>query len=226
MIPFIGSSCVLCNATVKRKISLCEACEADLPIISHACSRCGIPLSESLDVCGECLKLTPMVDYNLSLYHYETPVDYLIGELKFNKKLSYADILGYLLAKELLKKEQENFPEIILPVPLYKSRLVERGFNQSLEIARVVSRELKVPIDYKLMKKYKTTQAQSTLKLNQRKSNIKGSFKLEKIPPYQHVVIIDDVVTTGATSNELATVLKAAGIKKVGVWSIARAILR
>ena len=150
----------------------------------------------------------------------------MIGELKFNKKLSYAEILGYLLAKLLLTKDQKGLPEVILPVPLYKRRLVERGFNQSLEIARVVSRELNIPIDYKLVKKHQTTQAQSTLKLNQRKRNIKDSFLLEKLPPYQHVVIIDDVVTTGATSNELASVLKNAGVKRVGVWSVARAILR
>ena len=225
MISFLGSSCVLCDAVVQREISLCDACQADLPIISHACEVCGIPLEVTSTICGQCLKSPPKIDYSVSVYHYETPVDYLVSQLKFGKRLSYAAILGFLLKKQLLKKDQQDLPDIILPVPLHTGRLIKRGFNQSLEIAKVVSKELGIPIDYKFVSKSKATQAQSELNLSQRKSNIKGCFKVEKVSTYQHIVIIDDVVTTGATSNELATVLKKAGVKKVGIWSIARAIL-
>ena len=234
MMPFnntsIPSSCVLCNASVKRNISLCHACEADLPIISHACKTCGIPLEETQSICGQCLNSKPDVDYSISLFHYESPIDYLITELKFSHKLSHAKILGSLLKQHLLNNSlHDSYPEAIIPVPLHKKRLIKRGFNQSLEIAKEVTEALEIPIHNNIVQRDKATQAQSELDLKQRKRNIKGCFKLsnknEMMPAYSHIVIIDDVVTTGATTNELAKVLKLAGVKKVGVWSIARAVL-
>ncbi len=229
---FIGSSCVLCGSHVQREISLCHACEADLPRIEHACQQCGIPLEASSLICGQCLKSPPAFDYSLSLYHYETPIDYLISELKFNKKLAYAEILGFLLKTKLSLHQENDRPDAIIPVPLHTKRLVKRGFNQSHEIAKVVAKSNNIPIDYRLITRHKATRAQSELDVVQRKKNIKGCFQLnhhknpkEMMPAYSHVVIIDDVVTTGATSNELATILKQSGIKKVGVWSLARAIL-
>jgi len=236
MMPFnntsIPSSCVLCNAGVKRNISLCHACEADLPIISHACKACGIPLEETQSVCGQCLNSMPDVDYSISLFHYESPIDYLITKLKFSHKLSHAKILGSLLKHHLIalnNNQQYSYPEAIIPVPLHKKRLIKRGFNQSLEIAKELTQALKIPIHNNVVQRDKATRAQSELDLKQRKRNIKGCFKLinknEMMPVYSHIVIIDDVVTTGATTNELAKLLKQAGIKKVGVWSIARAVL-
>lgn len=227
MITFIGSSCVLCDTPIRRKISLCEPCQADLPKITHACSICGIPLNnDSAIICGQCLKSPPAFDYCISLYHYETPIDYLISRLKFSQQLAYAEILGSLLTDHLLTmKNMEELPEVLLPVPLHKKRLIKRGFNQSLEIAKVISKELNIPISYQLIERDKATKAQSKLNIKQRKKNIKGCFTLKKMPDYQHIAIIDDVVTTGSTCNELANVLKVAGVKKVGVWSIARAVL-
>lgn len=229
MITLLGSSCVLCDAFVAEGVSLCKPCQGDLPVISHACTQCGIPLSESGEasrVCGQCLKYPPASDYSVSLYHYEIPIDYFIAQLKFSQQLSYAAILGFLLKEQLQQIPRSELPEVILPVPLHTRRLIKRGFNQSLEIARVVSKGLGIPIDYKCVKRQKATKAQSDLDVNQRKRNIKDCFVIEKVPAYQHIVIIDDVVTTGATSNELAKVLKKAGVKKVGVWSIARATLK
>ena len=229
MIPLISSSCVLCDTSVNREISLCDACQADLPAISHACRACGIPLDEAQSICGQCLKSPPKVDYSLSLYHYEIPIDYLITELKFAQKLSHAAILGFLLKQQLLKNNPKDLPDALLPVPLHRKRLIKRGFNQSLEITKIVAKELNIPIENQLIQRSKATRAQTELNLKQRKTNIKGCFNLknpnEKMPDLQHIVIIDDVVTTGATTNELAKVLKSAGIKKVGVWSIARAVL-
>ncbi|HIQ14101.1 MAG TPA: ComF family protein, partial [Leucothrix sp.] len=229
MIPFISSSCVLCDTTVNREVSICDACQADLPTISQACKICGIPLNKTQLICGQCLKAPPEVDYSVNLYHYEAPVDYLIMELKFGQKLSYAAILGFLLKQQLLKNNLKDLPDALLPVPLHKKRLIKRGFNQSLEIAKIVAKELKIPIEYQLIQRNKVTRAQTELNIKQRKRNIKGCFNLqnenERMPAFQHVVIIDDVVTTGATTNELAKVLKNTGVKKVGVWSIARAVL-
>ncbi len=228
-LPDLPSYCVLCDRPIRRAFSLCKECEDDLPKILHACKLCGIPLNESSRVCGQCLKTKPVVDFSLSLYHYESPVDYLISQLKFRQKLSYAAILGHLLSEHLLNTMSAKLPDAIIPVPLYKKRLGKRGFNQSLEIAKIVSKKTGLTIDTQLVSRKKSTRAQSSLHLKQRKQNVKDCFQIKNqnqgAPVYERIAILDDVVTTGATTNELAKVLKTAGIKKVGVWSIGRAVL-
>lgn len=163
----------------------------------------------------------------MCLFHYETPVDYLIGELKFNQQLTCADVFSHLFIEKLTEQaDLHTRPEVIIPVPLFNKRLIKRGFNQSLEIARPIAHHFKIPIDHQLVQRHKATLAQATLNRQQRKKNIKGCFTLTQKPPYNHVVLVDDVITTGATVNEIATVLKQAGVAQVGVWSVARAELK
>ncbi len=230
---FLNSSCVLCGESTSQCISLCLSCQQDLPRIKSACSCCGIPTPTDVDRCGLCLKSSSSVDYTFSLFQYESPVDYLISQLKFNQQLSYAAILGHLLKQSLTGSIAKNGkPDIILPVPLHKSRLVKRGFNQSLEIARPVSKALRIPIDYQFVRRTRKTMVQSDLTAVERRKNIKNCFEMTKttematqVQNYKHVVIVDDVVTTGSTTNELAKVLKKSGVEKVGVWTIGRAII-
>ena len=227
---FSHSSCVLCDASVSRTISLCESCEGDLPRLVSACKQCGLPLGEGNEydtVCGECLKTPPSIDYTMCLYHYQSPLDYLITHLKYNQQLSHAAILGYLLSIRVKQEKKNDLPDCIIPVPLHKSRLVKRGFNQSLEITRPVAKALKLPIDTKLVRRTRKTSAQADLNAVKRRKNVKNCFEIvvQKAINYSHVVIVDDVVTTGSTINELAQQLKQSGIKKVGVWAISRAIL-
>jgi len=220
----VKSSCVLCGDTTSEPISLCKPCQGDLPRIKNACECCGLPILEpSLGLCGDCLTSPLEVDYTKSLFYYDSPIDHLIGQLKFKEALSAASILGHLLAESV--EMVEDLPDVIVPVPLHKKRLVQRGFNQSLEIARPVSKQLKLPIDTNLVRRTKSTRAQAKLNVSERKKNIKDCFEIQHQQIYQHVVLIDDVMTTGSTINELARVLKLSGVKKVGVWSIARAIL-
>lgn len=226
----LPSSCVLCDCSVSRAISLCESCENDLPILMDACKQCGLPLdtaNENNAVCGHCLHTSTSVDYTLCLYHYQEPLDYLITTLKYKQQLSHAAILGNLLLGRLQKQAIEDFPDCIIPVPLHKNRLVKRGFNQSLEIARPVAKKFNIPIDVKSVRRKRQTLAQAELNATQRKKNVRGCFEIrsEGLVKYRHVVIIDDVVTTGSTINELAKQLKQSGVQKVGVWSIARAVL-
>ena len=226
----IPSFCVLCDCLVYRAISLCESCENDFPVLMNACRQCGLPLDVSNKnnaVCGHCLQTPTSVDYTLCLYHYQAPLDYLITSLKYKQQLSYAAILGQLLLAKLQQQVIEDLPDCIIPVPLHKSRLVKRGFNQSLEIARPVAKKLNIPIEIKRVRRKRQTLTQTDLNAIERKKNVKGCFEIQLKKPlnYRHVVIVDDVVTTGSTINELAKQLKASGVQKVGVWSIARAIL-
>jgi len=108
-------------------------------------------------------------------------------------------------------------------VPLHKKRLRKRGFNQALEIARPIAKTLNIPMEKYAIKRAKQTEAQSLLNAAERKKNLRHSFSLIKPITAKHVVIIDDVVTTGATVFELADLLKKSGVERVGVWAVARA---
>ena len=229
---FLKSACVLCGDSVVETISLCEPCRQDFPILENACLQCGLPLESANEhnaICGHCLKTPTAVDYTLCLYHYQTPLDYLITELKYNQKLAHAAILSELFLARLSKESTESPPDVILPVPLHKNRLIKRGFNQSLEIARPIAKQLDIPIGLDLVRRRRQTRTQTDLTAVERKKNIQGCFEIikkESLSDYDHIVIVDDVVTTGSTANELATLLKKSGVEKVGVWSIARAIIK
>lgn len=224
MSAIFSSNCVLCGNSTREKISLCLACQGDLPRIEGACTKCGIPMTSNERVCGKCLKEPPIVDYTLSMYHYESPVDSLITQLKFEQQLSCAAILGVLIERSLkIDLDNNDYPDVILPVPLHKRRLTKRGFNQSLEISRPISDGLNIPIDYLLARRIKATKSQIDLRASERKRNIKDCFQVRLMPAYRHVVLVDDVVTTGSTTNELAKALKKSGVEKVGVWAVARA---
>ncbi len=231
MFLFNNSSCVLCGDSVTDAISLCKPCKNDLPLLENACQQCGLPLNDAAvdnSTCGQCIQQPPDIDYTLCLYHYQMPVDFLITELKYNQQLSHAKILGQCLLARLKKENIKEIPDFILPVPLHKQRLVKRGFNQSLEIARPIAKYFDIPIDLKTIRRNRQTLAQANLNITERKKNIRGCFELklkDGALTGKHIVIIDDVVTTGSTINELAKLLKKAGAEKVGVWSIARAVL-
>ena len=218
--------CVLCSVSVDRSISLCLRCQEDLPELELCCQQCGLPFvaNHSQNVCGQCLKTPPVFDYTLSLFHYESPIDYMVSQLKFKHQLSYAAIFGHLLLDYTSEKLDKNqLPDALLPVPLHHKRLQKRGFNQSLEISKPISKALQIPILSDSVLRSKNTLMQTNLSAVERKKNVKGCFKIVKPPVFKHIAIIDDVVTTGSTCNELAVMLKSAGVEKVGVWSIARA---
>jgi ComF family protein len=181
-----------------------------------------LPDTANAGLCGQCLQRPPAYDRTISLFAYNPPVSQLVLALKFNNKLGHARLLGSLLATSLHGRIQTR-PDCILPVPLSNMRLRERGFNQSLELARPVSRALDIPITTSLLKRTRHTSPQSQLKFRERRKNIRNAFQLTGHYVPAHIAIIDDVVTTGSTCHEMAVVLKKAGAKRVDVWSIARA---
>ena len=147
--------------------------------------------------------------------------------MKYQQQLSVAAVLADLLKIDIESRALEyGLPDTILPVPLHKKRLIKRGFNQSLEIVKPLAKSQNIPILFNTITRSKDTPAQSNLSRQERKRNVSGCFTLlEKSLP-SHIVIVDDVVTTGATTNELAKLLKQSGVEKVGVWSLARADLK
>lgn len=223
---WFAPSCVLCDAVSDDDISLCTGCQQDLPWLLHCCQQCGIPLDNTgLSVCFECESNAPAVDSVICALHYATPVDHLIQRMKYAHQLSYAKVLGELFARHLSQMDFER-PDAILPVPLHKARLRTRGFNQTVELYRELSKHFPIPL-LKDVKRVKNTSHQTQIKGDERAHNLQGAFAIKagsKLP--QHVVILDDVITTGATTNTLAKLLKESGVEKVSVWAIARATER
>jgi ComF family protein len=221
---FYPPACVLCSSAVKEG-DVCSGCAVELPYNAAACARCALPLPSAAELCGQCLQDLPSYDSAVSLFRYAYPADHLILRLKFQAQLHLARTLGELLAQHL-KREMQMMPEIIIPVPLHRTRLRERGFNQALEIARPIARSLSIPVDYKSCERVRKTSAQSLLPAAERRKNIKGAFRVTRPIAARHVAILDDVMTTGHTVQELAATLRKAGVERIDVWVVARTSLQ
>lgn len=219
-----GGNCELCGAVVKSGLVLCRECENSLIRLRNHCTVCADTLDTGIEgqLCGRCQIHPPAYDRVSAALCYDDPVSQLILDLKYNNKLYLAPVLGNILTKHIIDQHQP-LPEVLLPVPLHRARLRRRGYNQSLEIARPVGRQLGIKIDSRLVTRTRNTEPQSSLRPNQRARNVRRAFKIIKPVDGQSIALIDDVMTTGHTANALAEVLKKAGAKEVLVWVVARA---
>lgn len=204
---------------------LCESCHEALQLNEQGCLRCGIPLQQAGGVCGSCLKKPPPFDSLLTPYLYREGIKDLLIALKFNQKLSHARLLGELMSERFTDHlaTVDVLPDAIVPVPLHAKRQRERGYNQSLELIRPLAKRLKIPINHRLVVRKMATTKQTKLSADERRRNLKGAFAVRdgfRVP--RHLVIFDDVVTTGTTVTELAKTLKRAGAERVDVWAVAR----
>lgn len=218
------SQCRLCGVATGTALKMCPRCLADSPWIRNACQQCSAPLPVLAEDshCGHCQKRPPAFDTTTALFHYRPPVDYLIKQLKFANELAIIPLLSALMSARLTTRAAP-LPSLLVPVPLHRTRLRERGFNQSTELARRVGRELGIRSDHRLCTRNRDTRPQSLLSPNARRLNLRNAFSVQRRPIPAHVAIIDDVMTTGHTSNELARVLRKAGAEQIEVWVIARA---
>lgn len=223
----LPSKCVLCGAAGVFQRDICEDCYNSLPLNNIACSRCALPLSVNTAgaVCGQCLLKPPPYARCISLFHYEAPVDYIVRRLKFGKDLLCARLLGALFANHLgnIYENQHHKPDVIIPVPLHKTRLRERGFNQAVEISRIIASHMRIPIDLRACQRRKMTLPQAELPANQRKQNLKAAFSFDPKPDFHHIAIVDDVMTTGHTINEMVNTINKKGVYSIDVWVCARA---
>lgn len=218
--------CCLCQGTSETSRDLCQYCEITLPWISDRCFRCAGLLKETDHFnCEACQTNPPSFDRLCSVFSYDPPVIQLIRGLKFGNRLVYGRVLGEMLADAVCHQwyQASPLPEVIIPVPLHDKRLRSRGFNQAVELLWPLKKRCAVPIVLDHCQRVRKTTAQSGLNKESRQRNIKNAFEVMKPIPYEHVAIVDDVVTTGSTVAALSRALKAAGVEQVDVWCLCRA---
>ncbi|HPF72457.1 MAG: ComF family protein [Lysobacteraceae bacterium] len=217
----LPARCLLCGQPGHAGRDLCQACHNDLPFNHSACAHCGIPLPTPAEACGTCLKRPPAFDATRAVFRYGTPVDSLLMRLKFHHDLAAGRVLGELFADELAA--HSGGVDALLPVPLHSRRLGERGYNQSLELARPLARSCGLPLLRTGLQRHNATAPQTGLDRKARLQNLHGAFSwVGDKPPPARIALIDDTMTTGSTVGECARVLKRAGAEQVLVWVVAR----
>jgi ComF family protein len=222
--PFVPSSCLLCNGYVRGLKPLCSGCEDDFPWNSRACFRCAMPLATANPVCADCLQSPPVFQRAFCAFRYEEPIAGLLNRYKHNGSLACGHWLAQGLADAIVAqygREQIAMPDCVLPVPLHWRRLRSRGFDQGLEIGKVLARRLEIPLST-VLRRDRYTDSQQTLSREQRQRNLAGAFVLRRPLATRCVALVDDVLTTGSTANEISVLLQSVGIEEVHIWAIAR----
>lgn len=213
---------MLCYAASAESHGLCPACAKDLPDLPSAhCPQCAL-LSPEAHICGHCLRSPPAFDRTFALFSYEYPVDAMLQRYKYQHRLSMAAQLAELMAGRL---NGNVLPDLLIPMPLHPLRLRERGFNQSLEIAKQLERHLAIEVDTSCQR-IKPSPPQASLPLKERVKNMKDAFTCNRRYDGLRIALIDDVMTTGASLHELAKTIKAAGANHVECWVVARTLPR
>jgi len=216
----IQKTCALCGISTNQ--DLCESCTLHLPQLpANHCPICLWPVPTA-EVCGACLTKPPAFTRTIAALRYTFPVDALIHSLKYQTNLAIAPILANLLIRQL--KATKSMPDVILPMPLHPIRLRERGFNQAMEISRYVSKQLGITLLPDSCSRIKHTPPQTGLPWKDRQKNIRKAFSCKMDLSGKHVALVDDVMTTGATLNELAKVLRQQGACEISNWVIARTL--
>jgi ComF family protein len=201
---------------------LCPSCCATLPWNHAACMRCALPLpgSDGRATCGRCLRRPPPLDLVRSACLYAAPLDRWLPRLKFHQDLAAGRLLAQLLAEACTDAPR---PQAVVPVPLHRARLRQRGYDQALELAKPLARALGLALHPRLLQRARATTPQSELSAAARRRNLRDAFVVAAdatLPA--HVVLVDDVMTTGATLHAAARALRRAGVARVDAWVCAR----
>lgn len=211
-------SCLLCGAAAAEP--LCAGCTADLPLLhGPACPQCALPLTVAAPACGDCLRQRPAFDATLAALRYTYPVDRLVQTLKFGHRLASVDFFA-----RCLLALPSPAGDVIVPVPLAPQRLRERGFNQAIEIARPIARQRGLPLELDSLLRVRDTLAQSRLPWRARPGNVRHAFACRSDFSGKAVIVVDDVMTSGATLAAVAQTLKDHGAARVTNLVVARAV--
>lgn len=232
----LPQACLACSAPVRATADedwpICPACAHSLARLPLArCPVCALPTMEAL-ICGACQAHPPAFDGTAAPLIYAFPADRLIQSLKYRQQLALSGWFGSLLAEEFCRyftaRPEAGLegarPDVILPMPLHPRRLAERGFNQAVELARPLSRITHVPMLLEGVERSVNAPPQASLPWKERRKNIRGAFACLRDFTGLHVLVVDDVMTTGATLEEIALCLKNGGAARVTNLVLARTL--
>lgn len=215
----IDSCCALCHAPGR---AICADCLSTLPLNTTPCARCALPLPTGAPpdtLCADCQSRPPAFDRVVAPLLYQRPVDEMVAQFKYCQHLHLGRVMADTLAAAV--RGQHPLPSLLVPVPAGPQRLRERGFNQAAELTRRLSAALGIPWAANRLIRVSDTQTQRGLPRPQRRRNVRGAFGCAGPLP-DHLALIDDVMTTGATAGEASRALKSAGVRRVEVWAVAR----
>jgi len=207
----------------------CDACFSQVSFIySPLCPCCGIPLqgAGADHLCGDCLLFRPPYNIARAVARYDSVLLDAIHIFKYKGKIATGEVLGKMMAAHVYPGFNIADYSLIVPVPLHRKRLRERGFNQAVILGREVSKRFSIPMDFMNLKRHVFTEPQVTLGKNQRTENVKGAFTVKdgKRIEGRKIILVDDVYTTGSTVKECAGALMEHRAAEVAVLTLARAV--
>ncbi len=215
--------CPRCATRIDADGHLCGACWGKLRMITPPyCVRCGIPFEagELVDAeCGACMRAPPAFDWARAAVIYEDEAKSLILHLKYSGEGAGVPAIGRMMAGAVAAMPRMD---VIMPVPLHPRRLFTRRFNQSQLLGRVIARHIGVPLDSFCLVRARATPSQGQLSRKGRKRNVAGAFAVKGDVRGKSILLVDDVLTTGATASACAAALKRAGAREVGLVAFAR----
>jgi competence protein ComFC len=215
--------CLVCGASDEDY--LCADCEEKIDVIgSQYCHKCAMPCESY--ICSDCRKRVYAFDSACSAGVYEGVLSKAIQALKFNFHIGMAEPLAKLMIRCFPYNQFSGKVDMLIPIPIHRSRMVDRGFNQSAELSKLMCERIALPVELRVLYKVKNTRHQANLPQDKRISNLEGAFAVRNPEMIlgKSVLLVDDVFTTGSTLNEAAKVLKEAGAKAVHAYTLARTI--
>jgi len=227
---WLGSTlpCQLCDAPAtarhQAQYGLCAHCIATLPwYTSPHCPQCALPTVSST-LCGLCLQHAPAFDRTLTPFRYAYPLDRLLHQFKYHQQLSLCNLLANSLLTQLTTLAATERPQLIMAMPMHLNRVKERGFNHALELAKQVHQHSDIALEIEGCIRVLDTPTQAGMDMKTRTRNLRGAFATHKPWQGQHVMIVDDVMTTGASMHAVARVLKQAGATQITALVLARTL--
>lgn len=216
--------CPVCDKPVDKMGNyICMKCQNKIKYVkSSYCLKCGKSLKDDMsEVCEDCSNSSHVFDRGRALYEYDS-IKEAVYRFKYENRREYADFFGKQLAEKLGDEMKVWNADAIVPVPLYKDKEKMRGYNQAALIARILGKELNIPVLENFIFRIKSTVPQKELIGKERQNNLKNAFKIgQNDVKLKTIIVVDDVYTTGATMDEIAQCLKSAGIHRVYCVSLA-----